>query len=62
VWAVGLTYGGYKLGENYEDIRDWMSPVEYPIAAILLIAVAWYVYRQVKKVWFEEQAELVDEI
>jgi membrane protein DedA with SNARE-associated domain len=61
VWAVGLTYGGYKLGENYEDIRDWMSPVEYPIAAILLIAGGWYVYRQIKKVWFEERSGLADE-
>lgn len=61
VWATGLAYGGYKLGENYEDLREWMAPVEYPVMAVVLVAGAWYVYRQVKKVWFEEQAEMAAE-
>lgn len=56
VWAVGLAYGGYKLGENYEDMRAWLEPVEYPIFAAVAAFVIWYVYRHVKKVWFEEQA------
>lgn len=60
IWAVGLAYGGYTLGENYEDIRAWMSPVEYPVAAILAALVIWYVYRHVKKVWFEEQANAAE--
>jgi membrane protein DedA with SNARE-associated domain len=51
VWATALAYGGFKLGENYEDLRDWMSPVEYPIAAILGLAVVWYVYVHVKDAW-----------
>lgn len=56
VWAVGLAYAGYTLGENYEDIRAWMEPVQYPVAIILAALVVWYVYRHVKKVWFEESA------
>lgn len=56
VWAVALAYGGYTLGENYEDIRTWMEPVQYPVALILAALVVWYVYRHVKKVWFEESA------
>jgi membrane protein DedA with SNARE-associated domain len=55
VWALGLAYGGYTLGENYEDIREWMAPAEYPIAALLVGGVAWYVYRHVKKVWWDER-------
>lgn len=57
VWAVGLAAGGYKLGENYERLRDWLTPVEYPIAAILLALVVWYVYRHVKKVWWNGGSE-----
>jgi membrane protein DedA with SNARE-associated domain len=57
VWAVGLTYGGYKLGENYEDIRDWMRPVEYPVAAIVAALVVWYVVRHVRKVLEENRRE-----
>jgi membrane protein DedA with SNARE-associated domain len=57
VWACGLAYGGYKLGENYEDIRDWMRPVEYPVAAIVGALVVWYVYRHVRKVIQEGRQE-----
>jgi membrane protein DedA with SNARE-associated domain len=57
VWAVALAAGGYTLGENYEDIRDWLAPAEYPIAIILAAAVIWYVYRHVKKVWWDERHE-----
>ena len=60
VWAVGLAYAGYKLGENYEDVRDWIAPAEYPVAIILGGLIVWYIYRQVKKVWFEEREEAPD--
>lgn len=53
VWATGLAYGGYKLGENYEDIRNWMQPVEYPVAAILGVAIVWYIYRHIRNVMSE---------
>ena len=57
VWATGLAYGGYKLGENYEDLRAWMAPADYPIAAIVALGVGWYIYRSVKKVWWDERKE-----
>jgi membrane protein DedA with SNARE-associated domain len=59
-WCIGLTYGGYKLGENYEDLRAWMRPVDYPIAAILAALLVWYVYRHVKRAWGEGGTEAVD--
>ena len=52
-WSLGLAYGGYKLGENYEDLRAWMRPLDYPIAAIIVALVVWYVYRHVKRAWWE---------
>src|SRR5437870_8964895 len=30
IWSTGLAYGGYKLGENYENIRTAMRPFDYP--------------------------------
>jgi membrane protein DedA with SNARE-associated domain len=59
-WCIGLTYGGYKLGENYEDLRAWMRPVDYPIAAILAALLVWYVYRHVKRAWGEGGTEAAD--
>jgi membrane protein DedA with SNARE-associated domain len=61
VWAVALAAGGYKLGENYEDMRDWVAPIEIPVAIALAAFVAWYVYRHVKKVLAENRAGTADE-
>jgi membrane protein DedA with SNARE-associated domain len=57
VWAVGLAAGGYTLGENYEDLRAWVQPAEYPIAAVIALAVVWYVYRHVKNVLRDREGE-----
>lgn len=57
VWATGLAYGGYKLGENYEDIRNWMQPVEYPVAAVLGVAIVWYIYRHIRSVMNDDGTE-----
>jgi membrane protein DedA with SNARE-associated domain len=54
IWSVGLAYGGYKLGENWESLREKMRPIDYPIAIIILIALVWYVYRHVKRAWGED--------
>ena len=57
LWSVGLAYGGYQLGQNYEDLRSAMRPLDYPIAAIIVIAVIWYVYRHVKRAWGDDEPE-----
>ncbi|MHB8377062.1 MAG: DedA family protein [Dehalococcoidia bacterium] len=57
IWSVGLTYGGYKLGQHYQDIRNWMRPFDYPIAAIIVLLVVWYVYRHIKRAWFDPERE-----
>jgi membrane protein DedA with SNARE-associated domain len=56
IWSVGLAYGGYKLGQNYEDLRTAMRPLDYPIAAIIVVAIIWYVYRHVKRAWGDGEA------
>ncbi len=61
IWSVGLAYGGYKLGENYEDLRAWMRPADYPIAAIIVVLVILYVYRHLKHVFADRGPEAVDE-
>lgn len=57
IWSTGLAAGGYKLGENYERLREWMRPLDYPIAAIIVLLVVWYVYRHVKRSWFDDGPE-----
>ncbi len=50
-WSMGLAAGGYILGENWEDLRAWMRPADVPIAIILVLLAAWYVYRHVRRAW-----------
>ena len=57
LWSVGLAYGGYQLGKNYEHLRSAMRPLDYPIAAIIVVAVIWYVYRHVKRAWGDDEPE-----
>jgi len=53
-WSVGLAAAGYVLGENWEDLRNWMRPADYPVAIIVLALAAWYVYRHIKRSWVPE--------
>ncbi len=48
-WSLGLAYGGFKLGENWEDLRGKLEPFEIPVVVILVLLVAWYVWHQVRE-------------
>ena len=47
-WSLGLAYGGYKLGENWEDLRRVMRPFDFPIAGIIIVVVVWFIYHRIK--------------
>ena len=53
VWSLALAAGGYFLGQNWERIRNWMRPADYPIAFILVVLIAWYIWRHVSRAWEE---------
>jgi membrane protein DedA with SNARE-associated domain len=55
IWSFALASAGYALGENWEDLRTWMRPADYPIALILAVLLAWYVVRHVRRAWEEPQ-------
>ena len=48
LWSTGLAYGGYLLGEHWEQLRDAMRPFDPVIIAIVLGLVVYYIYRHVK--------------
>ncbi|MDP7587416.1 MAG: DedA family protein [SAR202 cluster bacterium] len=54
-WSLGLAYGGFKLGENWEDLRRVMRPFDFPIAGIILVVVAWFIYHRIKVIRREER-------
>ncbi len=54
IWSLLLAWAGFVLGENWEDLRDWMRPADIPIIIVIGILVTWYVYRHVKRAWGEQ--------
>ena len=48
IWSAGLAYGGYKLGEHWEQIRAVMRPFDPFVIALLVALIAFYIYRHVK--------------
>jgi len=53
-WSLGLAWAGFLLGENWEDIRDWMRPADIPILVVAVLLIGLYVYRHVRRAWTEE--------
>ena len=48
-WSLGLAYGGYKLGENWEDMRAVLRPFDIPIILIVIALVIWYIRHKLKE-------------
>ena len=48
-WSLGLAWGGFILGENWERLIDWLRPVVIPIAVILLLLITFYFYRRIRE-------------
>lgn len=45
-WA--LAFGGYYFGSRWEELRNTLRPFDYPIAAAVLIALIWFIWRGIK--------------
>ena len=48
LWSLGLAYGGYVLGENWETLRRAMRPFDIPILVIGVLLVGFYIYRRLR--------------
>jgi len=42
VWTGLLAAAGYLLGDRYERVKDWVSPLSIAVLAALVL---WYLYR-----------------
>ena len=49
-WSVGLAYGGYLLGQNWERIREVIRPFDIPILVIFLALVAFFIWRRLRSI------------
>jgi membrane protein DedA with SNARE-associated domain len=49
-WCFALAWAGYVLGENWEDISDYLRPVSIPIAIAVFLFGCYFVYRRVREI------------
>jgi membrane protein DedA with SNARE-associated domain len=45
-WTFALTAVGYALGSQWDVVEQYMRPVSYLVAAVCVLAVAWWFYRR----------------
>lgn len=49
LWSWGLAYGGYLLGEHWEELRAVMRPFDIPIIIVIVALIALYIWRHIKR-------------
>jgi membrane protein DedA with SNARE-associated domain len=48
-WCLGLAWVGMKLGEHIDALKPWFHRFDALLVAVALVAVAWFVRRQLKQ-------------
>lgn len=59
VWCVVLGGAGFYFGEHWRQVRDFMRPFDLPILILLVIGIAYYIYRHVQRDRAKKAAEKV---
>ncbi len=49
LWSGLLAWIGYLLGNQWNDIGDYVAPLEYGIAVCGVLLVGYYLYRRARK-------------
>lgn len=50
VWNAIFITAGYQLGNRWERVETWITPLSYATVALLGLAALWLVYRKVRAV------------
>jgi len=48
IWSYFLGWIGFKLGENWDSLKDYFHEFDYLIVGLILIGVIYYVYIHIK--------------
>lgn len=56
LWCIPLTAVGYYWGPRWEDVRNSIKWLDYPVAGLILLAIAWYVWHKLRELRAESQA------
>ena len=48
IWCTALSYGGYLLGDHWEELRSVMRPFDPFIIAIIILFIGFYIYHHIR--------------
>lgn len=54
LWCIPLTAVGYKWGPNWETFRERARFADYPIAAIIVLVVVWFIWHRLRELRADE--------
>ena len=55
IWSTLLAYAGYQLGQNWTLIEPWFRKFQYVIIAVIVLAIAAYVWSHLRRRGEEKQ-------
>ena len=58
-WSLGLAYGGYLLGENWENLRTAMRPFDIPILVIIMGGITFFLWHRIRALRRQESHRAV---
>ena len=47
-WTFALAGIGYAVGSQWDTVAKYFKPATYAIAALILIAIAWWVLKRLR--------------
>lgn len=50
VWNALFIGAGYQLGDRWEQVDSWITPISYAVVALLGLAALWLIYRKARAV------------
>lgn len=53
LWCIPLTAAGYTWGPDWEQFRERARFADYPIAALIVLAVGWFIWHRLSEIWAE---------
>ena len=49
IWSLGLSWLGFVLGPKFDEVRNSLGWLDYPIAGIIVLLVGWFIYHSLKQ-------------
>ncbi len=48
IWSYFLGWIGFKLGENWDSLKDYFHKFDYLIVGLIVLGLIWYIWRHIK--------------